>query len=175
MLVAGFVAAWAALLLVTPACESLESFRGLSQLIQPPRFEEAPDRRHEVRLQGPTTDMPSGGLSVRLWTRITNPNPFGFTLSRLTAEFFLDSTRATTTEFPLGLPLEAGASSVVPLDLSVSFADIPALADTLRATLKGGSVPYRVEGTVGVAAGQLGTPTFGPMTILRGELRPRVN
>ncbi|MFB3855281.1 MAG: hypothetical protein ACE148_15870 [Vicinamibacterales bacterium] len=75
---------------------------------------------------------------------------------------------------PVGLPLGAGISTVVPLDLSVSFADLPALADTLRATLDGESVPYLVEGTIGVAAGQLGTTTFGPMTILQGELRPLV-
>jgi hypothetical protein len=30
---------------------------------------------------------------------------------------------------------------------------------------------YHLEGTIGVDAGQLGQPTFGPMTILRGELR----
>ena len=28
---------------------------------------------------------------------------------------------------------------------------------------------YHLEGTIGVDAGQLGQPTFGPMTLLRGS------
>jgi hypothetical protein len=32
-------------------------------------------------------------------------------------------------------------------------------------------VPYRFEGSVGVEAGRLGTPVFGPMTLLRGTIR----
>ena len=32
-------------------------------------------------------------------------------------------------------------------------------------------VPYRFEGTVGVEAGRLGMPTFGPMTLFSGSIR----
>jgi hypothetical protein len=35
----------------------------------------------------------------------------------------------------------------------------------------GQSLPYRLEGTIGVDAGRLGQPVFGPMTLLRGETR----
>jgi hypothetical protein len=35
----------------------------------------------------------------------------------------------------------------------------------------GGEVDYELEGTVGVDAGRLGTPTFGPMLLTRGEVR----
>jgi len=33
-------------------------------------------------------------------------------------------------------------------------------------------VAYRLEGTIGVDAGQLGQPVFGPLTLLRGDIRP---
>ena len=37
--------------------------------------------------------------------------------------------RAAAAAFPLGLPLGAGQQSVVPIELSISFSDLPALAD----------------------------------------------
>jgi len=108
---------------------------------------------------------------VRIWLEVTNPNPFGFTLSTVTATLALDGTRAATGDFPLGLPLTAGQRSVVPLDLAISFADLPGLAGVLRQMAGGGEVDYELEGTVGVDAGRLGTPTFGPMLLTRGEVR----
>jgi hypothetical protein len=30
---------------------------------------------------------------------------------------------------------------------------------------------YRLDGTIGVDAGRLGQPVFGPMTLIRGDLR----
>ena len=35
----------------------------------------------------------------------------------------------------------------------------------------GGSVRYDLQGTVGVDAGVLGQPTFGPMSLLSGSMR----
>ena len=106
-----------------------------------------------------------------MWTRVTNPNPFGFTLSTLAGTLLLDGTRAATAEFPLGLPLDAGAASTVPIELSVDFRDVPRLADVVRRAIGREPLEYEFEGTVGVNAGRLGTPVFGPMTIVRGELR----
>jgi hypothetical protein len=60
---------------------------------------------------------------------------------------------------------------VIPLDLAISFSDLPGLSGSLRKLAVGGSVPYELEGTVGVDAGRLGTPTFGPMLLTRGEMR----
>jgi hypothetical protein len=37
----------------------------------------------------------------------------------------------------------------------------------------GQTVGYRLDGTIGVDAGALGTPTFGPMTLLRGDAQVR--
>lgn len=162
----------AALLLVsalsTAACASLGE---LTRVIQPPRFEQADGQPAELRIVGPSRTMPVGGAAVRIWLKVTNPNAFGFTLSTVDATLELDGARAADGDFPLGLPLTARQESVVPLDLSVSFADLPGLARALRALAVGGRVGYELSGTVGVDAGRLGTPTFGPMLLARGEMR----
>ena len=152
----------------TAGCATLG---GLSQIIQPPRFEQADGQPAELRILGPSRTMPVGGAGVRIWLKVSNPNPFGFTLSTLDAALSLEGSRAAAADFPLGLPLSARQESVIPLDLSFSFADLPGLAGALRRLAVGGSVAYELNGTVGVDAGRLGTPTFGPMLLTRGEMR----
>lgn len=143
----------------------------LAQLVQPPRFAQAGNQPAELRFLSPSLAMPAGGAGVRIWVEVTNPNPFGFTLSTVNATLALDGSRAAAGDFPLGLPLTAGQQSVVPLDLSFSFADLPGLAGVLRQMAIGGEVDYELEGTVGVDAGRFGAPTFGPMPLTRGKLR----
>jgi hypothetical protein len=63
-------------LFATSACATLESLR---QFVQPPRFAEARDQPAEIRLQPPSGARPLGGAFIRLWVRVSNPNPFGFT------------------------------------------------------------------------------------------------
>jgi len=152
----------------TSGCASLG---GLSQIMQPPRFEQADGQPAELRILTPSRSMPVGGAGVRIWVKVTNPNPFGFTLSTLNAALSLEASRAANADLPLGLPLSARQQSVIPLDLSFSFADLPGLAGTLRRLAVGGAVAYELNGTVGVDAGRLGTPTFGPMLLTRGEMR----
>ena len=147
------------------------SLGGLSSIIQPPRFEQAEGQPAQLRILGPSRSMPVGGAGVRIWLKVTNPNAFGFTLSTVNAALLLEGSRAGDADFPLGLPLSARQETVIPLDLSISFADLPGLAGALRKLAVGGSVPYELEGTVGVDAGRLGTPTFGPMLLTRGEMR----
>ena len=60
-----------------------------------------------MRLAGPSADRPFGGATVRLWTEVSNPNPFGFTLGTLDGTLFLEGSRAAAAAFPLGLPLGA--------------------------------------------------------------------
>ena len=155
-----------AVLLAAQACASLGQF---GSLIQPVRFDAD---RSEVRFVGPRAGDPLGAAAIRLWTRVSNPNPFGLTLSRLRATLLLEETRAATGDFPLGLPLEARQESVIPLDLTVSFSDVPALASLLRRTSSSQGLRYSVEGTFGVEVGRLGSPTFGPMTLFSGDLHP---
>ena len=150
-------------LLVLQACASLNSLGGLGAIVQPPRFEQVPDRPAEIRLQGVT------GAGVRLWTKVSNPNPFGLRLGTLRGTLYLEDSRAADADFPLGLPLAAGGDSVIPIDISISFSDLPGLGGVARRLLARQSVPYRLEGTIGVDAGRLGQPVFGPMTLLRGE------
>lgn len=152
---------------VTAGCAELGQLR---QLVQPPTFEQAPNRRAEIRLVGPRADLPIGGAAVRLWTRVSNPNPFGLTLGTLRGTLFLQDRRAADADFPLGLPLRAGEQTEVQIDLSISFSDVPGLADAIRRTLDRQPLPYRLDGTIGVDAGQLGQPVFGPMTLVRGEV-----
>jgi hypothetical protein len=153
---------------LTSACATLG---GLQGLIQPPRFSESPDRRAEIRLIGPTAGAPLGGAAVRLWARVENPNSFGFTLSTLRGTLFLEESRAATADLPLGLPLAARADSEFPIDFTVSFADLPGLGDALRRAISREPIAYRFDGTVGVDAGRFGSPEFGPLTLLRGEIR----
>jgi hypothetical protein len=160
----------AVLLTCTAGCATLEQLRAL---VQPPRFEEADDQRAEIRLVGPGAGRPLGGAAVRIWTKVTNPNAFGVTLGTLSGTLFLDGNRAAAADFPLGLPLTPGQEHVVPIDLSISFADLPGLANTLRRAARDENIPYTLDGTIGVDAGRLGQPVFGPMTLVRGDLRVR--
>ncbi len=152
----------------TTACET---FGPLAGLVQAPRFENVPDQPAELQLRAPTISSPLGGANVRIWTRVTNPNPFGFTLATLSGTLLLDESRAATADFPLGLPLDAGASTTIPIDLSIDFRDVPGLADVVRRAVGNQPIGYALEGTISVNAGRLGTPAFGPMTIVRGTLR----
>jgi hypothetical protein len=150
------------------ACAALGQLRGL---VQPPRFEQVPGRQAEIRLLGPSASQPLGGAGVRLWTRVTNPNAFGFTLGTLRGVLHIEDSRAADVDFPLGLPLRPSEETVVPIDVSISFSDLPGLADVIRRAASRQPLAYHLEGTIGVDAGQLGQPVFGPMTILQGQLR----
>ena len=158
-------------LLASLCATGCASLGGLSRVIQPPRFEQADGQPAQLRILGPSRTMPVGGAGVRIWLKVTNPNAFGFTLSTLDSTLALEGSRAASGDFPLGLPLAARQESVVPIDLSISFADLPGLAGALRQLAAGGRVEYELNGTVGVDAGRLGTPTFGPMLLTRGEMR----
>jgi Late embryogenesis abundant protein len=160
----------ATVVLTTAACAELG---GLGALVQPPRFEQDDAQPAEIRVAGPSINRPLGGATVRIWTKVTNPNTFGFTLGTLKGNLFLEGTRAAEADFPLGLPLAARQETVIPLDLSISFSDLPGLADVIRRAASGDSIAYRLDGTVGVDAGRFGQPIFGPMTLLRGDVRRR--
>lgn len=165
------LSALAALVILLSGCASLG---GLAAL-QPPQFEVAPGQQAELRLIGPTAQNPLGGASIRLYARVTNPNPLGITLSTLAGQLALEGTQAAEVNFPLGLPLQAGGETVVPLDIVVGFANLPGLANVIsNAVSRRGSLGYQLNGTVGVDAGILGRPTFGPMTLLQGNVQARL-
>ena len=147
-------------LLSLQACAELNR---LGALVQPPRFEQVRDQPAEIRLMG------MSGAGVRLWTRVSNPNAFGLTLGTLNGTLYLDDSRAAEANFPLGLPLGSRAETVIPIDISISFADLPGLSGVARRVLARQPVGYRLEGTIGVDAGRLGQPVFGPMTLLSGD------
>lgn len=158
----------AAALLILPGCATLS---GLG--IQAPRFAVADNQSAEIRLLGPSLDRPVGGAALRLYARVENPNPIGITLSRLVGRLQLQGFDAADADFPLGLQLEAGQATIIPLDISVSFANLPGLADVLRRAVVGGEIAYNLRGTATVDAGVLGQPTFGPMNLLAGSVELR--
>ena len=151
----------------------LSACASLGQVLQPPIVSVALDQQAEISLLAPSVSRPLGGASVRLYAEITNPNPFGFTLSTLAGQLALEGVRAADVDLPLGLPLAAGQSSVVPLDISLSFSEVPRLADMLGQAFSRQELGYELVGRIGVDAGALGQPTFGPMTLLQGEVRVR--
>jgi hypothetical protein len=154
---------------VAAGCAQLNQ---LAALVRAPQFEQAPGHQPEIRVMGAGSGLPIGGAGVRLWAKVTNPNPFSLTLGTLKGTLYLEESRAANVDFPLGLPLSAGADTTVPIDLSVSFSDLPGLAETIRRALRREPLAYRLDGTIGVDAGRLGQPIFGPMTLLRGDMRP---
>ena len=157
-------------LVLLSGCASLGA---LSSAIQPPTFAVAQGREAEIRLAGPSVQNPLGGATVRLWADITNPNPFGLVLSALTGSLALEGTRAADVDFPWGLPLAAGQDTVVPLDISISFADLPGLGGVLSRAVSEGTVDYSLDGTMTLDAGLLGQPSFGPSNLLRGSIQTR--
>lgn len=160
----------AMLALALPACASLGA---LAPVVQMPRFEVAEGRQAEIRLVAPTLQRPLGGASVRLWARVQNPNPFGLTLSAVDGLLFLEGRQTAGVDFPLGLPLAAVGDTVIPLDVGISFADVPGMADVLRQALDGSPIGYRLDGSMRVDAGVLGQPSFGPTTLLQDTLHVR--
>ena len=58
---------------------------------------------------------------------------------------------------------------MIPIDLEVSFAELPALREVIQRALRRDAVAYRLDGTVGVETVRFGRPEFGPMTLLRGN------
>ena len=157
--------ALALFVLLLPGCATL------GQVIQPPRFEVARDRQAQLRLLPPGPGRPLGGAAIRLWARVENPNPLGFTLTRVNGGLSLEGRQAARVDFPLGVPLGAGEQTEIPLEVGISFSDVPGLADVLLRAVGGNPLRYRLDGTVGVDAGLLGQPSFGPMTLLQGETR----
>lgn len=139
--------------------------RQLSAFIQAPQFEQDDQQRSEIRLNG------TSGASVRIWTRVSNPNAFGLTLGTLRGSLQLEGSHAATVDFPFGLPLPARGEEVVPIDISVNFRDIPGLANAITRAITRQPIEFELEGTIGVSAGGFGEQTLGPMTFLRGELR----
>jgi hypothetical protein len=155
---------WVAGVVVVASCATL------GQVIQAPRLSVASGRQAQLRLIGPSVQNPLGGAAIRIWARVENPNPVGFTLAGLTGDLFLEDTRAAAVDFPLGVPLVARQDTVIPLDISLRFSDLPGLAQMATRLLTRSTISYRLDGTLRLDAGMLGQPSFGPTTWLRGDL-----
>jgi hypothetical protein len=149
----------------TAACATL------SQLIQPPTFSAASNQPSQIRLIGPGAGHLLGGIGVRLYARVQNPNAFGLTLTHLAGNLFLEGQRTADVDLPLGLPMRAAQDTVLPIDINVSFADIPGIVSTVQAALARNTVAYRLDGSFAVDAGPFGQPSFGPQTLFGGSMQ----
>ena len=144
---------------------------GLQNVLQAPTFNVENSQQAQFRLLGPSAQNPLGGAAVRLYARVGNPNPVGLTLTRLVGQLQLEGSNAARVDFPLGVPLQAGGETVVPIDIAIDFNDLPGLANVARNALTGQGSRSSLHGTVGVDAGLLGQPSFGPMNLLEGSMR----
>ena len=141
--------------------------------VQPPRIEVASGRESTLTLD-PSSVLTGRPLAtVRIWARVVNPNTFGFTLTRLRGDLFLEEREMADVDLPLGLPLDAAADTVIPIDVSFGLPSLNSLGALGEALLRRSAVAYRLDGTVGVDAGEVGEPTFGPRTWLRGRFQVR--
>lgn len=142
----------------------------LPEVIQPPQFDHVTEPHSEIRVFGPRQHYPLGGAILRIWTRVHNPNPLSVRVTSIDGALFLEGIRAAGVDLPLGVPLLAGRDTIIPLDFDIGFADVPDLAQVALRAATGREFEYRIDGTVGVDAGALGEPVFGPLTLLRGEV-----
>jgi hypothetical protein len=76
-------------------------------------------------------------------------------------------------DLPLGLPLLAARDTVIPLDVSFGLPSLSSLGALGEALLRRSAIGYRLDGTLGIDAGALGQPTFGPRTWMQGQLDVR--
>ncbi|HEX8431452.1 MAG TPA: LEA type 2 family protein [Longimicrobium sp.] len=156
-----------ALVLALPGCATI----GLQDVLSAPTFRVDEGQQAQLRILPPSAGRPTGGAAVRLYARVGNPNPIALTLSTLAGRLQLDGREAAEVSFPLGVPLAANGEVVVPIDVAINFSDLPGLGNVLLNAISGRPVRYQLNGTVGVDAGLLGRPTFGPSTLLSGDLR----
>jgi hypothetical protein len=165
----GRIALWAlaALILLGAAgCAGLTRLLG----VEAPRFESAPGREHTLSLD-PLTLLSGNPLAtLTVWARVTNPNSFGLTVSTLQGDVVLEGRALAAFDLPLGVPLLAARDTVIPLRIRFGLPALSALEGLGTALLSGGTVAYRLDGVLGVDAGALGTPSFGPRTWLAGEV-----
>lgn len=147
-------------------CAGLASMLG----VQEPRFAMAEGRQSQLRVSPPSVSHPRGAATVRIWTRVTNPNSFGMTLAVLQGALALEGEELADVDLPLGLPLSAAADTVIPLEITFDFGSFSALGNVAQRLITRGDVAYELNGTLGVDAGPLGRPSFGPRTWLRGQL-----
>lgn len=162
-------AAVALLLLPAGGCASFLRFLP----VEAPRFELVTERGSVLSLDPASVLTGRPVANVRIWTRVTNPNGFGLTLSTFRGDLFVEGRDLAELDLPLGLPMPAAGDTVIPLDVRMGLPSLSTLGTLGEALLSGRAVQYRLDGTVGVDAGNLGDPTFGPRTWLEGELEVR--
>jgi len=159
----------AAVAIAAPACAGLMRALG----VQAPRFELVPERESVIMLDAASVLLGRPVATMTIWTRVTNPNDFGLTLTTLRGTVFLEGRETAEFDLPLGLPLLAARDTVLPLEIRFGLPALGTLGALGEALLRRSAVAYRLDGVVGVDAGPLGRPAFGPRTWLQGSVQVR--
>lgn len=122
------------------------------------------------RLDLPGIGGGSPSATVRIRTRVSNPNPLALRLTGLEFDLYVNANRAASGSFAGGVDLPARGQTVLDLDVTVGLAEATRLVSDLAAAARGQRTAYRLDGTVSVDAGPLGRPSFGPLTIVTGTV-----
>ena len=157
------------LLIASAGCASFLRFLP----VEAPRFELVRERGSVLSLDPASVLTGRPQATVRIWTRVTNPNGFALTLSTFEGDLFVEGRDLAQLDLPLGLPMPAAGDTVIPLDVTFGLPSLATLGTLGEALLSGRGVEYRLDGTLGVDAGRLGQPSFGPRTWLTGDLEVR--
>lgn len=148
-------------------CASLAGTLGLAA----PSFQRVEDRPATLEVLGPSLVRLEPAARVTVWAAVRNPNDVGITLSELNGWLVLEGEEVAAVDLPLGLPLEARADTIVPLRISFDLSSLERLGGAAEAVLTRRALDYALEGRLGVDAGPLGRPVFGPRTWISGTLR----
>jgi len=122
------------------------------------------------RLDLPGVAGGSPAATLRIRTRASNPNPVGVRLAGLDFDLYVNGTRAGSGSFTGGVDLPPRGQTVLDLEVTTSLEEGGRLVADLAEAARGQRTAYRLVGTVSLAAGRLGNPRFGPLTIVSGTL-----
>ena len=139
-------------------------FPRASGIIQTPRIEV--EETTLERLNPPGLGV-EAGATLGLKLRIINPNPYGLKLNRVQGKFFLDGAETVGVDLP-GFAVAPAGSSTLKTEINLPLNE--ATLSRLIKVVRGGSVTYRLDGTVTLDAGVFGKPTLGPYTVLQGRI-----
>lgn len=150
-------AALAALAFSLSACTPQQA---LGTVAKVPTFETQSIRLSSVRLGSGA----QAELTVTL--RVNNPNAFPIRLKNFHTDLFLSGQRSAQVDLPnINLPAHGSALQTAHVRLPINLAS----ASELLRVARGEQVAYRLDGTFTADLGALGQPSFGPLTLRKGE------
>lgn len=122
------------------------------------------------RLDLPGIGEGSPAATVRVRTRVSNPNPVAVRIAGLDFDLYVNGNRAGSGSFTGGVELPPRGQTVLDLEVTIGLEGAGRLVADLAEAARGQRTTYRLAGTVSLAADRLGNPRFGPLTIVSGTV-----